>query len=317
MLDIQTPEPRTVDFSGVDAMTIATRLREGRSAVGMTRKQVADATGVPIKTLEKYENGQMEPSVSRLRALSNFLGLDFLELVDEAQDHGRALPLKNPAPALKVGDTRDLLKRLAAEHGLELVTTENLRDNIYSTPAAATLLDSDDLGVDFSPTRRLEELSKIIQAYGANSAQARRAVRHTKADIEDLDHLELIDLAEDVGLKNIPDEDEIFEIDNDESEGHSEAALIARIIVNEAFNYEPNDLTQDALEDLFEELSTLDGMDIEDQPPKGPFGGWLDHAFDSAQRIVSKMMLKALLMRQAPDISNHKAYPKEKEERQA
>lgn len=317
----QTQPRRTVDFSGVDAMTISNRLREGRAAVGMTRKQVAEATGVPIKTLEKYENGQSEPGISRLRALANFLGLDFLELVDEAQDHGRAVPLRNPAPAAstKVADTRALLKQLAAEHGLELVTNEQLKSGTPVAPSVASLVDGNGLGVDLSPEELLEEVSRAASSFGANSAQAKRILLLAEDDLLDLEPDELLDLADAIELRDVPDDEEgMIDEGSDESPYHyTKASMVSRLLVKATFGFEPADLEASSLQSLHEELLNLfdldpDDLDGEAEDPDS-FGRSSEHVFDCQQRIVSKLMLAALLQRKAPDISKKRAYKKRKQ----
>lgn len=55
--------------------TVATRLRFARDAIKLPRNQVTMATGIPVKSIEKFENGSMEPSVSRLVALCELYGV--------------------------------------------------------------------------------------------------------------------------------------------------------------------------------------------------------------------------------------------------
>lgn len=42
-------------------MTIAEELRNWRLALGMTRKQAASFLGVPLRTLEGWEQGRQQP----------------------------------------------------------------------------------------------------------------------------------------------------------------------------------------------------------------------------------------------------------------
>ena len=45
------------------------RLREDRLLVGMTQQQIADAVGVTLRTYQRYESGDTEPSLYDLVSL--------------------------------------------------------------------------------------------------------------------------------------------------------------------------------------------------------------------------------------------------------
>ncbi|MCC3303825.1 helix-turn-helix domain-containing protein [Sneathiella sp. HT1-7] len=55
--------------------TPADRLKAARNTKNLTRKQLAELTGIPVKTIEKYEYGGMEPNISRLHSLCEILGI--------------------------------------------------------------------------------------------------------------------------------------------------------------------------------------------------------------------------------------------------
>lgn len=52
---------------------IAHRLKTARQNARMTRKQLAEATGIPASTIEKYERGDMDPNTKRLQAICKAL----------------------------------------------------------------------------------------------------------------------------------------------------------------------------------------------------------------------------------------------------
>jgi transcriptional regulator with XRE-family HTH domain len=54
-------------------LSFGDRLKHIRLQQRYTRPALAKATGIPEKTLEKYEYGQMEPKMSRLILLSETL----------------------------------------------------------------------------------------------------------------------------------------------------------------------------------------------------------------------------------------------------
>lgn len=81
------------DLPETQSNTVATRLREARDERGLTRSEVTTATGIPVKSIEKFENGNQEPSVSRMVTLcelyevsaAHILGQENV-LVDEVTD---------------------------------------------------------------------------------------------------------------------------------------------------------------------------------------------------------------------------------------
>lgn len=311
-------------------MTIATLLREARADLGLTRKAVADATGIPIKTLEKFENGQAEPNISRGKALAHYLGIDFMELADEADGRRGSKPVKIAAPARKlqpslaeldpsasdVGEVRQMLKEIGSKLGLEVRTTEHTKDGgTWTAPVVASLIDREGRGVDLSPEQLLLKLGQIAEATGPNSAETRRALRLTKDDLGDLEPLELLDLAEEVGLSFLPeDEDGVLLGGSDQDPGEiTVEALIARLLVNSVFGYEPADLEPKALNALHMDLIAFFELEDDEREHAWSLGRDGEDLFDCQQRIAAKLMLEALMRRQAPELSNAKAYPKRRE----
>ena len=56
------------------------RLRSARIFRGYTLQKMADALGVPLRALQKYESGEIEPSLKLLTEMASFLDVptDFL-----------------------------------------------------------------------------------------------------------------------------------------------------------------------------------------------------------------------------------------------
>jgi len=65
-------------------MTDDSKLKQVRKSKGFTLKDVEHSTGVNTGTLSRYERGEQEPRVGRLRSLANFYGVDLMDLLDEA-----------------------------------------------------------------------------------------------------------------------------------------------------------------------------------------------------------------------------------------
>lgn len=59
---------------------LAERLREMRTSHGMSRQMVADRLGVSATAVYKWENGQTEPDLTKLRQLALIFGTTIDEL---------------------------------------------------------------------------------------------------------------------------------------------------------------------------------------------------------------------------------------------
>ena len=51
------------------------RLDELKVSRNLLQKQVAEGAGIPLRTYQRYENGEREPSASTLVALSDFFNV--------------------------------------------------------------------------------------------------------------------------------------------------------------------------------------------------------------------------------------------------
>lgn len=60
--------------------TMGAKLRNARDELGISRAKVQDETGIPAKTLEHYEAGASEPTLTRLKALCDLYKLSFGEM---------------------------------------------------------------------------------------------------------------------------------------------------------------------------------------------------------------------------------------------
>lgn len=77
-----------------EADTLATRLRDAREAQNLSRAEVSKRTGIPAKSIEKFEFGTQEPSVSRLLDLANVYGKNIGDLIGQEA----VTPANDPAP---------------------------------------------------------------------------------------------------------------------------------------------------------------------------------------------------------------------------
>lgn len=63
---------------------IAQRLKDARSAAGITQEALAHSAGLSLPTVQRSEAGRHEPSISTLRCLAEALGVTVSDLLGEA-----------------------------------------------------------------------------------------------------------------------------------------------------------------------------------------------------------------------------------------
>ena len=61
------------------------RLKNAREASGMSQKTMANRIGVKPATVEKWENGKMDPRANRLQMLASLLNVPLLWLIAGSQ----------------------------------------------------------------------------------------------------------------------------------------------------------------------------------------------------------------------------------------
>lgn len=162
-----------------EANTLATRLRDAREALNLSRAEVAKRTGIPAKSIEKFEFGTQEPSVSRLLDLANVYGKSIDVLIGKdalANDSDPAPPsvsqpvLNQPAQisavTVKSADERveDILNELDDLRTMEF-------ENSYRT--AAALIEDYRREVQYLEPDALLELADARDLYRGECPNAR------------------------------------------------------------------------------------------------------------------------------------------------
>lgn len=71
--------------STIDAKQIGTRIREAREKAGLNRPQLGEASGIPWRTIERFEYGSQEPSVTRLLSICEALAVPMAELLSNEE----------------------------------------------------------------------------------------------------------------------------------------------------------------------------------------------------------------------------------------
>ena len=70
-------------------MNISTQIRHARSAAGLTQEELAQKTGIKIKSIQNWEQGLSTPRIKQLNKLATALGVEVSVLLS---DKGEALP---------------------------------------------------------------------------------------------------------------------------------------------------------------------------------------------------------------------------------
>lgn len=95
------------------ATSLGQRLRQARDAARFSRTQLADATGIPAKSIEKFEADDQEPSVSRLISLATTLGVSLDQLLGKTTSPAQSPNVPGtPAPAEDEDAASSILEEL-------------------------------------------------------------------------------------------------------------------------------------------------------------------------------------------------------------
>ncbi|WP_067696457.1 helix-turn-helix domain-containing protein [Nocardia jejuensis] len=63
---------------------VGDELRAARARRGLTRPQLAEASGVAVSTIQRFERAERSPDMHQLFALCNALDISPLEIMDRA-----------------------------------------------------------------------------------------------------------------------------------------------------------------------------------------------------------------------------------------
>ncbi len=186
-------------------LTVGNRLKRAREEIGLSRRQVADETGISMKMIEKYEYDTAEPPLSRLKLLCQLLDVPMNEIMDEVKTpqsidvrpkekssgkpmgrtrdpviQAQKVAAKFAPDAPSASDSLNLISELVAEKG---VNARRLPELIRQAEVALAELDYDDmfaLGVpdyglfeDCHPPVEVMEFTAAKRDMACNALQAR------------------------------------------------------------------------------------------------------------------------------------------------
>ena len=93
-------------------MTFGEKLRDGRTAAGMTQMDLAATSGVPLGTIREYEQGIRDPSLQRAQKLAAAIGKTLNDLAgDLSEVSQQAVPPGRPRKAPVEADDKPAKKK--------------------------------------------------------------------------------------------------------------------------------------------------------------------------------------------------------------
>ena len=70
-------------------MDIGTKIRNLRISKGMTQEKLAEATDLSTRTVQRIENGEVDPRANSLQLIAKALDVEYGYFIEEAEDEGR------------------------------------------------------------------------------------------------------------------------------------------------------------------------------------------------------------------------------------
>jgi transcriptional regulator with XRE-family HTH domain len=273
------------------AVALKDLLRESREDMGYSRKQLAEVTGIPFKSLEKFERGEMEPTLSRAFTLARALEIPFENIREEVEGD---TPEDETANSGTITRARKHLEQASRATGMELRTS----DHGNPGPMAAGLqapggeADQPEMGL----RAELQEFATEAQAGKLKPVEIQPRLRRLRRQLRGEETVGLVDIARDHGIEA---EDEDFEQDE-----QTRDALIDRILVRARYGMGITKLSPDGLVTLTKDLlsaKTLKNADlVEPEEREKP----TDAERAQIANTLAPALVLAMLQNRAPDISS-------------
>lgn len=261
--------------------TPATRIRQAREAQGLSRAQLSRRTGIPAKSLEKFEYGTQEPSLSRLQSLSEALDVSTQWIMGQEEPESPADRAEADAPP----------------------------DATPSPPSPAVAVpanDDDPLEAAQDMLDRLAEMrSKNFDGFRRRALALIEDLRSTLAELEPED---LIDLADARGLHraDCPSVVKLLDVfSEDPDDGQDLCGNVEeRIIDTAALGADLHAIDRKALAQL---AGTLE-REFEELEAPGFFGDWGDH--ERMVPLIRPFLRKKALTGHPVDFKDLQAFPR-------
>ncbi|MBL4800560.1 MAG: helix-turn-helix domain-containing protein [Emcibacter sp.] len=259
--------------------TPAARLKAARENKGLTRKKLAELTGIPEKSIEKYEYGGMELNISRLKALCNALDIKPTEIIDiDDSSEKKSISEDENNPSSKSEKISTDTKNSLSEKLSHLKALDSLRENGFDkfpqkAEAHYNALKSTIYFLDYA------ELQKLAKARGIEFEI------ETSENIDDPVTKEYFEMYQGESVEEQPDLEE----------------LVNRIIDTAIFGVDFYSIDLEALSEMAE--------DYDLSPDRSLWMGWRGHR-EIAPQIRKAFLEKALSGQSEEDYLDTERFPK-------
>jgi transcriptional regulator with XRE-family HTH domain len=311
---------RDVNFEEYDPVSVGKRLQEGRQAMGLTRRGVAEETGIPENTVYKIETGRAEPSLSRLRKLCRLYDIPYSAIMAEVDGGDDDQGGKDDSAEDPVTEARSHLRHAATLLGLKVVDESN-----GEAVGPAVKVEADE---DVSATAVLSQLAEFTDGapHKADPDQLKRRIEAARRELDREKPEALLDAADERGVK-LSDEEQSRVTGghafNDEGEARDHLRRL--LMVHAVYGVDPRRLTLEAVKKLNKQLAQV----LPDAAEKSPSdGGVVAHGRDFLEapmemltasdsdvrdRMVWELLphlIDAAEAGEAPRLSDTKAFPR-------
>lgn len=118
---------RITETTRTDRAAFGARLQSAREASNFSRRHVAELTNIPVKSIEKFETGDMSPSIDRVQALARVLDISATFLLNgDSEEQQAALSDAFSAKLQKQLDNIDTTLE-------EFLSLDEMRENGFQT----------------------------------------------------------------------------------------------------------------------------------------------------------------------------------------
>ena len=76
----------------MDAKELGIKIQELRKQKGMTQEDLAEKTGLSVRTIQRIESGEVDPRSYTLSQIAEALGVDLAELTKEHEENQPKMP---------------------------------------------------------------------------------------------------------------------------------------------------------------------------------------------------------------------------------
>lgn len=243
---------RDVNFEEYDPVSVGKRLQEGRQAMGLTRRGVADQTGIPENTVYKIETGRAEPSLSRLRKLCRLYDIPYSAIMAEVDGGDDRQAGNDQSSEDPVTEARSHLRHAATLLGLKVVDEGN-----GEATGPAVKVEADE---DVSVSAVLNELAKFTDGkpHKVDPEQLKTRIQAVRRELEGEKPEALLDAVDQRGLK-LSDDEQSRVLGDDLGSDPDEAVADLRnlLVVHAVYGADPRRLGLDAAKKLNKQLGQV------------------------------------------------------------